>query len=209
MKLPGKNLQGIRIEMKFTQPLIFIAAFVIVTVILVFLNSVYTNIFNFDFSSSSPQPAALVSTSTVPPGIDSLKAGDTDLKIDSTLLNTASLPQDTLVGDSAGGGAAKQVTNISVNDSTPDPPVTRSLNSFTADLNKDLDIRPDSSYIKWVRATASMYETMDPKKAARIIQNYSDNIARDIIYKMKKKKAAEILAELDPSVASKIARYGG
>ena len=66
--------------------------------------------------------------------------------------------------------------------------------------------KPDSNYIIWMKQTAKMYEVMDPKKAAKIIQSYSDNIARDIIYSMKQKNAAEILSELNPDIANRITR---
>lgn len=67
-------------------------------------------------------------------------------------------------------------------------------------------IKPDSAYISWKKQTAALYELMEPKKAAKIIQNFSDNIARDILYTMKKKKAAEILAQLNPETANRITK---
>ena len=45
---------------------------------------------------------------------------------------------------------------------------------------------------------------MDTRKAAKIIQGYSDNIVRDLLLTMKKKKAAEILAEFKPETATRI-----
>ncbi|MCL5028265.1 MAG: hypothetical protein M1480_04490, partial [Bacteroidetes bacterium] len=66
--------------------------------------------------------------------------------------------------------------------------------------------KPDSSYIVWKNQTAKLYESMDPQKAAKIIQSYSDNVARDIIYSMRQKKAAEILSELNPETANRITR---
>lgn len=65
-------------------------------------------------------------------------------------------------------------------------------------LEKDLTAKQDSVYKSWVKNTVKLFEAMDSKKAAKIITNYSDNVARDIIYSMKKKKAAEILTQLDP-----------
>ncbi len=66
--------------------------------------------------------------------------------------------------------------------------------------------KEDTLYTKWMKSTAKLYENMEPKKAAKIIASYSDNMARDIIYTMKKKKAAEVLAELNPEFASRITR---
>ena len=45
---------------------------------------------------------------------------------------------------------------------------------------------------------------MDADQAAKIITNYSDNVARDIIYSMKKKKAVEILSALKPETVNRL-----
>ena len=71
--------------------------------------------------------------------------------------------------------------------------------------SKELE-EQNAKYDDWIKKTAKMYEAMDPKKASKIITKYSDNIARDILYKMKQKKAAEILAVIDPEVANRITR---
>ncbi len=64
----------------------------------------------------------------------------------------------------------------------------------------------DSNYVEWTKQTAKLYEAMDPRKAAKIIQSYSDNVARDILYTMRQKKAADILAELNPETANRITK---
>ena len=73
-------------------------------------------------------------------------------------------------------------------------------------LEKDVDNQPDSLYREWTKKTAKLYEIMDPAKAAKIIQGYSDNVARDLIYSMKKNKASEILAAFSPENANRIMR---
>jgi flagellar motility protein MotE (MotC chaperone) len=62
----------------------------------------------------------------------------------------------------------------------------------------------DSAYKNWIKNSVKLYEAMETKKAAKILQTYSDNIAREIIFKMKKRKAAEIIAEIKPDIASRI-----
>jgi flagellar motility protein MotE (MotC chaperone) len=47
---------------------------------------------------------------------------------------------------------------------------------------------------------------MDPKDAAKVIQKYSDNEARELIYKMKKNKAAAILSNLNPDFVNRITK---
>jgi flagellar motility protein MotE (MotC chaperone) len=59
-------------------------------------------------------------------------------------------------------------------------------------------------YVSWVKNNAKLLSEMDSGMAAKILQNYSDNIAKDLIYAMKKKKAAEILSYLSPEKVAKI-----
>ena len=73
-------------------------------------------------------------------------------------------------------------------------------------LKNRLNLTKDSSYSKWLKTTVKMYETMDSKKAAILIENYSDNEARDLIYSMKNKKAAEILSNLDTERVLRLTR---
>ena len=64
-------------------------------------------------------------------------------------------------------------------------------------LKNSIKTEKDEHYRQWISSTVKLYESMDSKKAAKIITNYSDNVARNIIYSMKKKKAAEILSNLN------------
>lgn len=73
-------------------------------------------------------------------------------------------------------------------------------------LEKNKFTEKDSAYIKWKKSTVKLYEFMDPKKAAKIISQHSDNIARDLIYSMNKKKAAQILQYLDTETVIKLTR---
>lgn len=198
--------------MKFIEPIIFIVAFVVVTAVLIVLNSMFTNIFNFDFTSVTAKVQVTDSTKTNKPSVDSLLSANKNTSLQDSLKIAANnqpakdsiktdttkiipqLPQITKIKDNP-----IQTTQKEIPDTTNISPL---VNTNYASAN-------DSNYVKWLKATAAMYESMDPRKAARIIQNYSEKVARDIIYKMKKKKAADILAELDPSVALRIANYGG
>ena len=77
----------------------------------------------------------------------------------------------------------------------------------TAKLSEN-NSKIDSSktYQEWTRKTAGIFAAMDARKAAKIISNYSDNVARDILFAMKKKSAAQIMSELSPEVVSRISR---
>jgi flagellar motility protein MotE (MotC chaperone) len=228
--------------------LVFVAAFVVVTIIMIVLNSKFNNIFKFDFSpphslvvnakdsanaknkelenKDGQKPASEVNI----PGVkteevtkqdkkDSL--ANSQLKISTNQENGKNNKQEEIAQNTK---QEKNNLNSKQEQKTTTPPVkTTVVNSkeqkknnspktvnnnkpVNNNITKNSPAKVDSSYIKWTKNTAAIYEAMDSKKAAKIIQNYSDNIARDIIYAMKKKKAAEILAELTPEVANKITK---
>lgn len=62
----------------------------------------------------------------------------------------------------------------------------------------------DSARAIWLQSTVKLYETMDARNAANIIKSFPDDLAKEIIYSMKKKKAGEILSLLSPEFVSKI-----
>lgn len=73
-------------------------------------------------------------------------------------------------------------------------------------LQTENETGDEEAYNTWLKSTVKMYEAMDSKKAAKIIQKYSDNVARDIIYTMNRKKAAQIMSELNPETVIKLTR---
>jgi flagellar motility protein MotE (MotC chaperone) len=83
---------------------------------------------------------------------------------------------------------------------------TEKTNLEVSNSQTEVKTESDEEYKKWVKETSKFYESMESAKAAKIILNYSDNIAKDILYSMKKKKAAEILAEINPEIAKRITR---
>ncbi len=66
--------------------------------------------------------------------------------------------------------------------------------------------KKSEEYVNWVKNNAKLLSQMDSGMAAKILENYSDNIAQDLIYAMKKKKAAEILSYLPPEKVAKITK---
>jgi len=187
-------------------------AFLLVSGGIFYLNSVYSNIFLLDFSQkqeiSEPKPQTKDLLKTENKGVDSSKIlqanniqPDSVLQKDSSKISEIP-PKDSVVREQV---ALKEEKPIVQNKPviTPDTSQTKVEEPVIETNYYD---QTDSNYVKWTKKTAGMFEAMDPKKAAKIIERYSDNIARDIIYGMKKKKAAEILAELNPDTASRIAR---
>lgn len=188
----------------------FIVVFVIVTIGIIYFNSEYQDIFHFNFAKTKTvehKEAAIDTTS--------IQLGDLKVFLQQQLKS--------FVLDSLKTYAVRTKTDTVINKVVIDPSLIDSLknlnnklkktnlelvrqNAIAKKLEKILNKQPDSIYVSWTKKTAKLYETMDPSKAAKIIQGYSDNIARDIIYTMKKKKAAEILAEFSPKFANRIMR---
>jgi cytoskeletal protein RodZ len=231
MKLLPKSLLEIKAEMKILNILVFAVAFILITVGMIFLNSIYSNIFKFDFSTISSKDTVAVSstvsqndpTTEINKQLDK-KAEPVESK-DSSKINLAT---DSVVSSPPKLNAAPQVIPaVNKVNNVPDTKAAVTEQNKAKQVIEEQTVLPqkneneilisnnftksevDTIYQKWIKQTAKLYESMDPKKAALIIRNYSETTARDIIYKMKKNKAAEVLSELDPVTANKIARFPG
>ena len=155
----------------------FLFVFVIVTGLLIYLNSSYENIFQFNFA---PKSLVQLSDSTKTDSLNVTENKEPIIEQDSTIA------QDSILLSSLGG--------IETNDSVKNNPVTQ-------------NIVQGKEYTEWITKVTSIYAAMEPKKAAKIIQTYSDNVARDILYNMSKKTAAKVVSELSPETANRIFRF--
>lgn len=205
----------------------FVFAFFVVTGAIIYLNGQYNNIFQFDFTPRNQTTAILK---------DSLDTNQKDKSenksennSDSLIANTESF-QDSLVKNDSVNTALESVTDKFIAPEVKTEINEISKKELTAQLEKkpelnDNKIEPkfasndanqnqetkqqkqDSGYQDWLKKVSKLLEQMEPSKASKIIQNYSDNVARDIIYSMNKKSAAKIVSELSPEVAQRIIRY--
>ncbi|MCK9210204.1 MAG: hypothetical protein M0P61_05125 [Ignavibacteriaceae bacterium] len=201
----------------------FVAAFLLITGAFIFLNSYYVDIFHFNFAQVKVTPKKLpVKISSVDSALlkemkSALKEMKSDLLDSLKSVNKQNNPvpltnrasNDSILIDSLNKYIVQIVKDAKKNqlqaqDKKKGATEKAALVVSTAEIAAS--IKHDSSYFSWKKQTASLYEMMEPKKAAKIIQNFSDNIARDILYSMKKKKAAEILAQLNPETANRITK---
>jgi len=138
----------------------------------------------------------------VTPG-DSTQPKATQSDIPNAIIDTAQIKEATAVqkDTSLSAAAGKIIGEIKPENSNDPVNLAESAKKTLAENNK---AKQDSSYVEWIKNTVKLYESMETQKAAKIILGYSDNIARDILLKMKKKKAAEILAEFKPEIATRI-----
>lgn len=183
--------------------LTFLIAFFAVTGILIVLNDQYNNIFKFDFT-----PRSAVDTSMVKQKIPE------KTKVDSLVNKEDSL--NIVSKDSLVTGIDSSANSIKTNNLTAKPEINNkppvlnkeasaiSNTQLTQNVNKSK--QGDSTYAKWKKATIKIYESMDSKKIAKIILSLTDNEARELIYSMKKKKAAEILSYLNPDEVKRLTR---
>jgi len=181
--------------------MIYTLTFVAVTAGIIYLNQKYENIFKFDFS---PAKTHLSIDLKKPEYKTALAKYEKDFrkKLIDSLLSAHSLnqsdekfvDQSPILRDSLQRVKAKlkTVLNAQKQDSMQAAQMRLATNK------KDYD--------DWLKKTAALYNSMESAQAAKIIKKYSDNVARDIIYKLKKQKAAEILAMLNPDEATRITK---
>jgi len=194
----------------------FLQAFLLITGAILFLNSYFVDMFHFNFGLMKDLPkkhevkmtqldSAIIKDikSTL---LDSLKSMNKQNNLTPLVHKVVN---DSLIIDSLHNYIAQIVKDVKVK---PEKISSKKENAVKDSLAaaalsaKLLPVKPDSAYLAWKKQTASLYEMMEPKKAAKILQNFSDNVARDILYSMKKKKAAEILTQLNPETANRITR---
>lgn len=192
----------------------FVAAFILTTLLIVYLNSNYKNIFQLDFSSVPQKMKNNTANDTSKVTFGQLKDFmQNELKnelLDSLRTMYAGQNHDTVY-------AARQVDSVLIDSLRILRLALKQKNLVSAKPAKEIKqkpdqqiekniakAKPDTSYIRWTKETAKLYESMDPQQAAKIIQSYSDNVARDIIYSMRQKSAAQVLSALNPETANRI-----
>lgn len=196
-------------KVSFLYILTFIVAFLAVTGFLIIANERFQNIFKFDFNPVQTSKVVQADSSaqikftenTVPPNT-ATRAEDTLLIAAKDSSNIQKSTTDSLVITAE----KKQVkqdnnTNLPVNN------IQNTPEENTKVVETDVTPKtPDSTYNKWKKATVRIYEAMDSRKVAQVLTSLSDNEARELIYSMKKKKAAEILSNLSADAVKRLTR---
>lgn len=202
---------------------VFLFAFVVVTGLIIFFNSTYENIFQFNFA-----PKSIVnlsdSTKTDSTQTDSLNIAENQdplTQIDSTSSQDSVLLSSLASVDTKDSVVTNKIENkperkgqdkIDVKQTVNQPKEKSQTNTLTQTLQEDNSkekskIQSQKEYDEWLKKISGIYSSMEPKKAAKIIQTYSDNIARDILYNMNKKTAAKVVSEFNPETANRIFRF--
>ena len=190
----------------------FLGAFLLTTSAVIYLNNNYKDIFRFNFTPVQKEETvnnngdAATSQSVLELKdfiqnelknelFDSLRTMYTDRLNDAVYTKVL---QDSTLIDSL-KNIHQVITNLDQQLAKQETDIKTNQENFNKSKKSS-----DSAYVAWTKQTAKLYEAMDSKRAAKIIQSYSDNVARDILYSMKQKKAAEIMSELNPETANRI-----
>jgi len=201
----------------------FLFAFIVVTGAIIYLNGQYNNIFQFDFSPRNQVTGELKdSLNTQTKNNSEAKLNPPEEKNDSLQVEeaikdsgeVATKTEDNLIKSADIKPDIKQISKKELEaqlEKKPEPEKEKIEPKFASnDITQTQDSKQqkqDSTYQNWLKKVSKLLEQMEPAKASKIIQNYSDNVARDIIYSMNKKSAAKIVSELSPEVAQRIIRY--
>lgn len=193
---------------------IFLFAFIAVSGGMYYAAGAFKNVFAFDFSPADHSvKVALDTTKPKKPKSPKpiIKPVDTEAKIDSLLKNNSSENPIVKENNPVKLDSLKllfaEIEKLKEGNVKGKPITMPAAVSIVPDNNTvkvNAQIKKDSTYNSWMKNSIKLYESMDTKKAAKIIQGYSDNIAREILFSMKKKKAAEIISELKPEAATRI-----
>ncbi|HOJ37210.1 MAG TPA: hypothetical protein PLI27_03735 [Ignavibacteriales bacterium] len=165
--------------------LIFIVTFILTTAGIVYFNEKYENIFAFNFK----------------PVVDSVKLREELLLQEKKLAEKKK--QDSLAqirkNDSILAEIQKQEELLKL----------AKLEKKKQDSLKIVEkkLKEQEAYKEWIKSTLKIFAKMDAKNVVKILENYSDNVVRDLIYEMKDAQAAEVLsvlAKTNPERAAKI-----
>lgn len=174
--------------------IVFLMTFIAVTSLFLLMDTKFNNIFALDFS---PAPDMREVNLNLQAEVDSLKEYYKTTKIDTffVYMDTTLIAQlDT---------TKKEVTKLQNLLQENSKLISEKENEIKNITKRTVAVK-DSVRAAWLKSTVKLYETMDARTAAKIIKSYPEDLAREIIYSIKKKKAGEILSQLSPEFVSKI-----
>lgn len=195
-------------KVSFLYILTFIVAFLAVTGLLIIANERFQNIFKFDFSPvkavASADTSAQIKFTENKVLPDTINRGRDTLSIipkDTSNIQKPKVESPAIIAEN------KQISVNSNNTNQAVQTVQNMPEEKIKPLETDVTPKtPDSTYNKWKKATVRIYEAMDARKVAQVLTSLSDSEARELIYSMKKKKAAEILSNLNAESVKRLTR---
>ncbi len=191
---------------------VFITAFIFVTLGIYLFTTLFNNFFRFDFSP--PQEQMVTETNEIFDLDPSLIEANAVLRNELlteiiSALNERENNQIVLVTEEFKNQITQLEESFSeqLNEKSEQlAEINETIQMRETDIVSEKETKDDETYSNWLKSTVKMYEAMDSKKAAKIIQKYSDNVAKDILYAMNRKKAAQIMSELNPETVIKLTK---
>ncbi|MGE5431788.1 MAG: MotE family protein [Syntrophomonadaceae bacterium] len=195
-------------QTKITYFVIFLTVFILTTGGIVFLNQKYENIFKLDFS-----PRKVTAAVSSP---DSLKADIDTTKLQKQWVNKVNQQAGDSLSAVKGSGDTQAIIAERNRQLDSLNKIKNAIAQYDVKLKSKetelqstsaiLKVNQDSAYVKWKKEMVKTYELMDSKMVAKIIQKLNDNLAKDILFSIKKKKRAQIIAEFSPETAVRLTR---
>ncbi len=184
---------------------VYAVTFLLVTVVIAFVNGMYRNIFKFDFRE--PIGQTVLESDMELEDIFKLKE-----KIELTIRKGYKDSLETVKKTNIAIDSKGLMIDESILDSIEI--LKAKLRNLESQKQRQIqeknalkeELTKKEEYEDWVKRTSSLYEAMEPERVAKIITKYSDNVARDLLYRMKKKKTVEILASLNPETVIRLTK---
>ncbi len=187
----------------------YLGAFVVTTIVLIYLNGIYRNIFKFDFT-----PIGVKTIVKVPriQRIDKdkiqaylLKKIKPDLQkefakyVPKVVVDTVKKVelQDKALIDSL-NNLRKEIEAMQKFIIT----LTRNIQKQKRNVKKKVKSNPEE-----IKLAAKLLQSMSPPNAAKVLLNYKPSDARKILQMMRPQKAAKVLELLKPQLVSKIMSF--
>lgn len=168
--------------------IIFLLAFIGTTAGIYFMNNKFVNMFEFDFRNAREvamaDSLALIAT-------DSLVVSDTTFVAESHVDKNEELE--------------KHITETKAELNKTSEKLSKREKELER-LRKQLEEKNAAEHEKWLKSTIKLYEAMDVNKAGQLLKSLPENEARELVYAMKQKKAAEILSNLDTETVKRLTR---
>jgi flagellar motility protein MotE (MotC chaperone) len=169
----------------------FILAFIGTTAVIYTLNNKFVNIFTFDFRDAGTVEKILA---------DSLVVVDST----NTIMGDSLLLAENVIEEEKENLEKK--LNVTKSELTKAEQELSQKEKKIEQLKNQLEQEKVAEYEEWLKSTIKLYEAMETNKAADLLSKLPENEAREIIYSMKNKKAAEILSGLDTETIKRLTR---
>lgn len=171
--------------------LTFVIAFLGTTAAIYMLNDKFANMFAFDFRDAEMVKAQIADSLAV---VDSANI----IMSDSLYLVENLLEEEKEELENSLNVTKSELTKAEQELSQKEKKIEQ--------LKNQLEQEKATEHEEWLKSTIKLYEAMETNKAADLLAKLPENEAREIIYSMKNKKAAEILSGLDTETVKRLTR---